>query len=233
MGSFSGHLLPGLFFIIFGLRWTYSVFSEYYILLVKRKRLIASSDHMMDTKTSSAAIIGFRCRLFFPLFSSPALEAWFTVISCTIGVIAEFVTAFKNGKFTHLGNVQHMVMYTAFGIWGVSFLMSRRSHDDSRQSTSGPRISRQLHREKPCQFLPEGVEYMTLMISLSVEAVLFFYHLHGRTPLDVHVHQLLILTVLVCLLSVCVESFKRDNVLFSAFRAFASLLQGTWFIQVR
>ena len=225
MGSFSGHLLPGLFFVVFGLRWTYAIFSEYYYLMAKHKRVKSEKDNQEkgnnNYSKNGLSATRFQCRCFFPVFGCETFEAWFTVISAVVGVFGEFVTAFKGGKFTHIGNIQHMLMYLAFGLWGLSFLMS--SHEMSREKPL---------RRKLCQFLPPGIEYFTLMMSLFIEGSLFYYHLHGRSPLDVHVHQLLILCIFLSLIAVVTETLHRHEVLSAVFRAYASLLQGSWFIQV-
>ena len=38
-----------------------------------------------------------------------------------------------------------------------------------------------VHHRAP---LPEGIEYFTFDLAFVVEAVLFMFHLHGRTPVS-------------------------------------------------
>lgn len=231
MGSFNGHLLPGVFFFLFGLRWTYAIFSKYYLLMVRRERQMMAatghgsggggaagsggsggSDHHHHRHHRTPSL-GFRSTAFYPTHSVcriVPLEPWIVMISTAIGVLAEFITGFSNGRFVNFGNIQHILMYTAFGLFGA--------------------VGVGTTSKMP--FIPPGTEYAMLSLSLFVEMILFVYHLHGRTPLDIHVHQLLIVAIGTSLVMVVFEYFNRDNVLASLCRAFSSLLQGSWFIQV-
>ena len=61
---------------------------------------------------------------------------------------------------------------------------------------------------------------------------LFLYHLHGRSMLDVHVHQLLLYAVFGEALVAFLEVFHRGNILLELLRCTFTLLQGSWFWQV-
>jgi hypothetical protein len=133
------------------------------------------------------------------------LKVFFTLV----GGGLEIFTAFKDGQFTHFGNGQHATMFFFFGLSGVIDIL--------------------VHHKAP---LPKDVEYVIATLAFVVEDVLFMFHLHGRTPLDVLVHTLLVYvlhaTVIVCV----VEMRYRNNVTVSLTRTFLVFLQGTWFWQV-
>ncbi|KAG7276287.1 hypothetical protein CRUP_015610 [Coryphaenoides rupestris] len=61
---------------------------------------------------------------------------------------------------------------------------------------------------------------------------LFLYHLHGRSMLDVHVHQMLLYAVFGQTLVVFLEVFHRGNVSLELLRSALCLLQGSWFWQI-
>ena len=58
------------------------------------------------------------------------------------------------------------------------------------------------------------------------------YHLHGRTMLDVHVHQLLLYAVFGQALVAFMEVFHRGNIILELLRCTLTILQGSWFWQV-
>ena len=72
----------------------------------------------------------------------------------------------------------------------------------------------------------------SVLVAVFVEGLLFAFHLHGRSALDIHVHQLLIITIAITFVSVVNEWKHRNNVLAVVFRSLCFLIQGTWFIQV-
>lgn len=61
---------------------------------------------------------------------------------------------------------------------------------------------------------------------------LFLYHLHGRSMLDVHVHQLLLYAIFGSALVALLEVFHRCNIILELLRCALTLLQGSWFWQV-
>lgn len=61
---------------------------------------------------------------------------------------------------------------------------------------------------------------------------LFLYHLHGRSMLDVHVHQLLLYAVFGETLVTFLEIFHRGNIILELLRCTLTVLQGTWFWEV-
>lgn len=219
MGSFLGHLSPGIFFIFFSIRWLLVIMSTFYNQ--QRKR---SSDQ--DRVFKSSTTFPFRCCPF----SNVNFEAWIKLVCCAIGIAGEFVTAFNSEwKFVNYGNSQHMVMFFFFGINGlVEIVMAEdesanrifvSSHDNERSSLTFSR-------------LPKGTEYFSVLLAIFIEGLLFAFHLHGRNALDIHVHTLLIISIFMTFLAVTNEWMHRNSILAVIVRSLCFLLQGTWFIQV-
>ena len=106
-------------------------------------------------------------------------------------------------------NAQHITMYTVFLLGALVELLTHV------KST----------------FIPPKLDKVCLMIGFSVEAFLFAFHLHSRTPLDTHLHVLLVYAICGCILFCAFEIVWLDQVLFTYGRIASTLLQGVWFCQ--
>ncbi|XP_064602003.1 transmembrane protein 45B-like [Liolophura sinensis] len=137
------------------------------------------------------------------------LEAVLKLLLTTVGIGIEVYNGFSNGKFVVMGNAQHATMYAYFGFNALTELL--------------------VHFKAP---LPRNTEYVTLAMAFMVEGLLFKFHLHGRSQLDVLVHTLLLYVVYACIISVIVEMKYRYSILSPLARAYFLLIQGTWFWQV-
>lgn len=115
----------------------------------------------------------------------------------------------SDGQFTALGNGQHATMFFFFGMTGIMDLL--------------------LYFKAP---VPKDIDYVSMWLALLVEGILFKFHLHGRTPLDVHLHVLLVYTIGANILAVMAEMRWRNNVMVTLSRSYFLFLQGTWFWQV-
>lgn len=62
---------------------------------------------------------------------------------------------------------------------------------------------------------------------------LFYFHLHGRPPLDAHIHTVLLVPVFAGSVSTMLEVFIKDNIILELFSAGMFILQGTWFYEVK
>jgi len=85
-----------------------------------------------------------------------------------------------------------------------------------------------VHHRAP---LPQDIEYLIGCLSFVVEAVLFMFHLHGRTQLDVLIHTLLLYVVYANIVVIVVEMRYRHSISVALTRAYSVFLQGTWFWQ--
>ncbi|XP_064091052.1 transmembrane protein 45B-like [Macrobrachium nipponense] len=212
MGTFLGHLLPGSFFILYASWHMFSVFTKYFL----SQRALATTRDQGGTGSSggggspSTPYYRSTCAHVFPCCPRIPMEGIVKIVLTTIGFLGELITAFEDGVFVHYGNAQHMTMYFAFGLSGVFDIKVSR----------GPRPA-----------LP-NLDYVALAMAFAMEALLFGYHLHGRTPLDVQVHMLMLYTIMLCAVATIVEMAYRRSVLPALMRAFFVMLQGTWFVQI-
>jgi len=133
------------------------------------------------------------------------------VIATTVGLILELFAATDYGSGTgivYMGDVQHATMYMFFMISGIVDILLWKGGID----------------------IP-NLDYVALGSAFGVEGLLFYYHLHGRTPLDLHIHVLLLYPVAGCVLGCILEVIWRESLLTALLRPFTVLLQGSWIIQ--
>ncbi|XP_037554245.1 transmembrane protein 45A [Nematolebias whitei] len=113
----------------------------------------------------------------------------------------------KHWKYLH--NWQHATMYLFFGLAATVSLI--------------------IHTTEAA---PLALDRLMLCIAFFNEGFLFLYHLHGRSMLDVHVHQLLLYAVFGQALIVFIEVFHRGNIILELLRCTLTLLQGSWFWEI-
>lgn len=164
--------------------------------------LLPNSAPFRSTLTFPPSCLCGRCRTW-------ELEGFTKIVMCIVGITGEIITAFHDGHFEYLGNGQHATMFFFFGMSGVVDIL--------------------IHCRLP---LPHGTEYFMIMLAVTVEAILFKFHLDGRSTLDVTLHTLLLYCIYAALVAFAVELKFRQQPLVALFRAFCVLVQGSWFIHV-
>ncbi|XP_043995818.1 transmembrane protein 45B isoform X1 [Gambusia affinis] len=146
------------------------------------------------------------------------VEGGFQVFASFVGIMVEqFVVDGpharlydrENASWVKLMNWQHSTMYLFFGIAGIALIASVTT-----------------------KRVPVGADRLALSLALFVEGFLFLYHVHGREPLDAHIHTLLLFAVFAGSASTMLEVFIRNNFLLELFRADMFILQGSWFYQI-
>lgn len=135
-----------------------------------------------------------------------------------VGMLAEQFAAdgprlhlydFAEKHWQHLMNWQHATMYLFFGLAGTVTLI--------------------IHTTEAA---PLALDRLMLAIAFFNQGFLFLYHLHGRSLLDVHVHQLLLYAVFGDAFVAFLEVFHRGNILLELLRCTLTFLQGSWFWQI-
>lgn len=235
MGSLGGHLLPGTFFIIFAFWWGF----------VTAIRFVNSG---RNPKKGYKSSVTMPC-LFLPCVTlrKAPIESYLKAVLAFIALLIEGYTGYSisyltldelnklnmpsmesHGDHGHkraadiadhtklykhyniaYGNIQHITMYTAFIIGAIVEIMVHHGVE-----------------------LPKKIEYAMGIMAFSVEAFLFAFHLHGRDPLDVYIHVLLVYAIVGCIIFACLEAYNPKQVLFTYGRILFTILQGTWFYQV-
>ncbi|KAK4292515.1 hypothetical protein Pmani_034725 [Petrolisthes manimaculis] len=220
MGNLGGHVIPGSFLVLFSVWWTFSIFKRYY--LCKRATLAegeggenglgvgSGGGGRLESGKSSAGVIYVNTATFPCLcFSHMQLEGVLKITFTIIGIVGEFVTGFKGGKFVNLENAQHIVMYFFFCLNGV---MDVLSHYGAPQ--------------------PPHMDYVTACLAFAIEAVIFSHHLHGLTSMDIQMHKMLLYLAWGCVVALMAEVYFRRSIVPALIRIYLVLLQGTWFFQI-
>ena len=104
MGSFSGHALPGGFFILFGLWSTVNQFRYYHLSRTTRGRPYQNS-------------VTFKCFCLCGRLSSFEIEGFLKIFVTTIGFVIEIIWHPEGAL--GVSNYQHGTMYFFFGLDGV------------------------------------------------------------------------------------------------------------------
>lgn len=116
---------------------------------------------------------------------------------------------FAEKHWEDLMNWQHATMYLFFGLAATVTLV--------------------IHTTEAA---PLALDRLMLAIAFFNEGFLFLYHLHGRSMLDVHVHQLLLFAIFGTALVAFLEVFHRGNILLELLRCTLTILQGSWFWEI-
>lgn len=107
------------------------------------------------------------------------------------------------------GNAQHITMYTTFVIGSILEIMMFHGVD-----------------------LPKNLDYAMGILAFGIEGFLFANHLHGKEPIEVFLHVLLVYAIFACVFACALEAWNDQQILFTYARCVFTLLQGTWFYQV-
>ncbi|CAF1036808.1 unnamed protein product [Brachionus calyciflorus] len=230
MGTLAGHLLPGSFFILFSIWWSFITAIRY----VQSRLNFKNRNGFKSSVTMPCIFIS--CR-------NAPIESYLKGVLGFLALLAEAYTgvniSYKNlselnsnmnstGHTEHnhqhqhkrseelikvwsfeRGNIQHITMYSAFVLGSIIEILIHYGVD-----------------------LPKRIEYAMGILAFSIEAFLFAFHLHGKEVVDIYVHMFLVYAIFGCIIFTSLECYNPRNVLFVYGRVLFTLLQGTWFFQV-
>ncbi|XP_033122943.1 transmembrane protein 45B-like [Anneissia japonica] len=147
------------------------------------------------------------------LLSRLPIEAIVIIIFAIAGVIGEmsypspkWTLVGADGEFQYSVEWQHCTMYTYFGLYGMIMALSK---------TALPSVKR--------------YEKIFGAIAFAVEGMIFYFHVHHRSELDVHLHIMLVIAIFGCFCGVLGEAWGSDEKFFKIMRITCTMLQGTWF----
>ena len=214
MGGIIGHAIAGTMFLITSIWW---FIGEILNKSRKGETLRSKGKHKGKPRSKRIQHVWYSCP--GPRLSKTPLEPMLKVIFAVIGILAELplsnsATLFdENGEVVtkNLRNHGHAMMYGFFGLSGIVDLVM-------------------WYNLLP---LPRKFDYLVLSLAFCMEGLLFFFHLDGRSQLNVRIHTILymvaFLTAAVLFLVVLSDQF----IPYLGFvGAYLLSLQGTWFIQV-
>ncbi|CAJ0952776.1 unnamed protein product, partial [Ranitomeya imitator] len=126
-------------------------------------------------------------------------------------------------QWSHLMNWQHSTMYFFYGISGVVDIIT---HTTKAVPVAMDRLMLAI------AVFVEGIHHSGIAAIHDITDSSFYYHVHGRQELDMHIHVLLLFAVFGGALCIFLEVFFRGNIILELFRSSLCILQGSWFWQV-
>ena len=229
MGSYEGHVLPGVFFVIYGLWWTVGTNLNYFYGRGVSSRHVQQSRNAQKREHE----LNRRSWLPFPWWPRLALEPFLKLLLPLVGMFCELLIgrvpvneagASSQRNETKFGfspvnlyetdsdaypveRLQHGTMYAFFVVSGVIDFASM--------------VVR----------LPKKTPHIFLSLAFGIEGLLFLFHVGGREMLDVRIHTILVCAIGVCCIAAAARMYSGTNLLINSLLCFGLILQGTWFIQ--
>lgn len=218
MGSFGGHIVPGVFFILYGVSW--SILSLWYHITSGPTRQ-ERSKKCKGCKISNLRDVNLERKSWLPICLCPRfpLEPIIKIVSTVIGILVEEFVSHDikwnvynvytpHGELRDQGKMQHITMYMAFLLSGIVDLMAQ------------------------CLTVPKHSSKLFLSLAFFIEGLIFATHIGGRDSYNILTHVLLTIVCFMCVLFSLMRLKTSSNLVVNLGFGNCILLQGTWFIQV-
>jgi hypothetical protein len=222
MGTWIGHIAPGMsrtmnhsIFVLVYLGFFFVCFAFWWHInnCVRYLRSLASEN---NGKTEQPQI-KFQGSTTYPCFCSSSkafhrlpIESILKILITSIHFSIEIITGYDSYPRPHLGdeNAHHTAMLFGFFLSACIEIL--------------------VHCKIP---LPKRINQVMQFLAFSIEGLMMVFHLHARSMIDAHIHQLLGLTIVCSMIGAIGECFDPNNFWFIIARSFFALTQGTWFLQ--
>ncbi|KAL6780227.1 hypothetical protein ACKKBF_B13955 [Auxenochlorella protothecoides x Auxenochlorella symbiontica] len=201
-GAWLGHVVPGSFFLLWGVWWMLATFYE----------------HL----ASAAGGPPFRSRGWHRLFFGTArarrfpVEPFVKIVLPLFGILGElwlghdqYMNLYaSDGRFVmdHVNDWQHSAMYSAFMLSGLVDLATWYGR------------------------LPEGIEHASLGMAFLIEGMLLVFHLKGP-KIEILVHLILVIQIFLTVVAVVFEALMPTSFAAALARPLSTVIQGVWWIQ--
>ena len=235
MGSLAGHVIPGAFFIFYGVLWCLNCIWYH---LKTRSAMKASGEARTRTKkeksshSASSSFFEFKRdhdlsrKGWIPMtFTRVPIESLFKIFLPALGLMVEAFFNYRskngqrhlvaevymfresNGELNDMGKMHHITMYGSFVLSGLIDILTL------------------LVR------LPRQTSMLFLSLAFTVEGLLFYFHTLGRDTYNIEIHTLLTYSIFACVVLSMARLFSASNVVINLALGSSILLQGTWFVQ--
>ncbi|KAM4043370.1 transmembrane epididymal protein 1A-like isoform 1-T2 [Anomaloglossus baeobatrachus] len=200
MGTFIGHISPGLAFLSFGLlyaiRYSWMVLNGCRVQYGPRNNKNKKFWRTLPIEAIMKLLYGFTAvmaEFFFP----PGVQK-----------LRFFRSDDPEYRFQHPSEWQHATMYGYFCLSGMLDILS------------------QSCLQKRCPLL----EHAGVTAAFSITTLLLKFHGHGKEAVEVQVHHLLLLTTAVTSLIMIFEIWQPDHRRLWFTKAWLVTIQGTWLL---
>ena len=233
MGSLAGHVVPGAFFIIYGVLLCLN-FIWYHLKSKSRHRSsgdLRSRKDKLSHSSSSSSFFEFKRdhdlskKSWIPLSFTripvePLLKILFPSLGLLVEVFFDYVwdsngkhLVFKvysvwgdDGELNGISKLHHITMYSAFILSGIMDVLTL------------------------CVKLPRQTSILFFSLAFTIEGLLFYLHTFGREALNMEVHSLLTYAIFAGAIFSLLRLFVTTNLVVNLGLGSSVLLQGTWFV---
>ena len=235
MGSLEGHLIPGIFFIIYGTWWCFNSIWLYLNSNKTQNSPLAASNEIKDgplLKYDKHASF-FKCKqdlklnkkswIPAPFLPRIPLEPFAKIILSSLGIFVEgflgkdkddhiitFIYRIRkpDGTLNDLGKFYHVTLYFGFLLSGVVDLFSL------------------------CLRFPARTSTIFLSLSFLSEGLLFYFHTIGRDHFNTMAHLLLVYAIVSSFVFTLLRLYSPTSLVINLGLGNSILFQGTWLIQI-
>jgi hypothetical protein len=248
MGTFLGHLLPGTFFAVFAIWWSFMTALTH----VQEK-------YNRSNSKNRKGVLGFKRGPTMPCICCPypvrrlPLESIIKLIFTTIGILGEVITGLS---FHDKPSVDVSPFSAQQPQASMDETMHSHMHSRNAEIPQLPPLKistwhfegvNAQHSTMYAAFglgavveillyykfnLPKRLDYICGVMAFCVEGLLFGFHLGGRDHIDVQLHVLLVITIGMCIFCCVLEYMNPTNILFTYGRIIFTFIQGTWFWEI-
>ena len=228
MGSLAGHVIPGTFFILYGLIW--SILSIWiHIVSASKPRSPSSPTKKSQYLLERGEILDekLKRRSWLPLCICPnfPLEP---ILKIVLPSLAIFIEAFLD--YSWEGGEQHVVwrLYKVYDEHGVVRDQAKLHHITMH---CGFVLSGIVDILVMFVRFPAYTSKIVLSLAFSIECILFYLHTEGRDHLNIQIHSILVFVIFICLIFSLLRLASSSNLAINLGFSGGLLLQGTWLVQ--
>ena len=240
MGNFAGHLIPGIFFIIYGAWWCLN--SICFHLKHKKTRSDVITLHGEDGQSTvedehfkkgvnHSSFFEYKHNMILsrkswvPAFFCPRypLESFIKILLPSMGI---FVEAFLTYNENH-----HLVAF-------IYHIRNNDSHFNDLGKLyhitlySGFLLSGIVDLFSVCLKFPSPTSTIFLSLSFLTEGLLFHFHTLGQDPFNIAVHLPIVYIIFSCFVFTLLRLYSPSNIVINLGLGGSILFQGTWLIQI-
>ena len=234
MGSYEGHVLPGVFFIIYGLWWTVGTNLNYFYGRGVSSRQVQQSRNAQKREHE----LNKRSWLPFPWWPRVAIEPFFKVFLPLIGMFCELLfsgvpvnEADASLQLNETGTVATKIGFSPVDLYepdSDAYPVERLQHATMYSFFV---VSGFIDFVSMVVRLPKKTGHIFLSLAFGIEGLIFLFHVGGREMLDVRIHTILVCAIAVCCIAAAARIYSVTNLFINSLLCFGLILQGTWFIQ--
>ena len=238
MGNLAGHVIPGSFFVLYGVLWCMNfIWYHHKTKPVQKDSKGGGGGEFRKKKerqSQSASSSFFELRRqhdlthksWIPItWTRIPIEPLMKILLPMLGIIVE--TFFDD---THDEEKRHLV-FSVYSLKDSNGVLNDIGKLHHITMYGGFVLSGIVDLLSICVKFPKQTSMLFLTLAFGVEALLFCLHTLGRDTLNIEVHFLLLLSILSCVVFTFLRNFYATNIIVNLGVGNSILLQGVWFIQ--